>query len=85
MQCEYRMMNETREAEKYFACLCFLLLPKIENMDSRRQLKMSSVIQEVFADILTREGMWIYGKAFVTVTVETVVPIVWARIKSIPK
>lgn len=37
-------------------------------MDSRRQLKISSVIQEAFADILTRDGRSIYGKAFVTVT-----------------
>lgn len=37
-------------------------------MDSRRQLKMGSVIQEVFAEILTRDGKGIYGKAFVTVT-----------------
>jgi ribosome-binding factor A len=37
-------------------------------MYSRRQLKMGSVIQEAFADILTREGRSIYGKAFVTIT-----------------
>ena len=37
-------------------------------MDSRRQLKMGSVIQEVFAEILIRDGKSIYGKAFVTVT-----------------
>lgn len=37
-------------------------------MDSRRQLKMGSVIQEVFAEILSRDGKSIYGKAFVTVT-----------------
>lgn len=37
-------------------------------MDSRRQLKMGSVIQEVFAGILARDGKAIYGKAFVTVT-----------------
>jgi ribosome-binding factor A len=37
-------------------------------MDSRRQLKMSSVIQEVFAEILSRDGKSIYGKAFVTLT-----------------
>ncbi len=37
-------------------------------MDSRRQLKMGSVIQEAFAEILIRDGRNIYGKAFVTVT-----------------
>ncbi len=37
-------------------------------MDSRRQLKIASVIQEAFTDILTRDGRTIYGKAFVTVT-----------------
>ncbi len=37
-------------------------------MDSRRQLKIASVIQEAFADILLRNGKSIYGKAFVTVT-----------------
>lgn len=37
-------------------------------MDSRRQLKMGSVIQEAVAEILTRDGRNIYGKAFVTVT-----------------
>ena len=37
-------------------------------MDSRRQLKMGSVIQEVFAEILSRDGKSIYGKAFVTLT-----------------
>jgi ribosome-binding factor A len=37
-------------------------------MDSRRQLKISSVIQEVFTDILTREGKALYSGAFVTLT-----------------
>lgn len=37
-------------------------------MDSRRQLKIASVIQEAFTDLLNREGKSIYGKAFVTVT-----------------
>ena len=37
-------------------------------MDSRRQLKIGSVIQEVFTDVLNRDGKSIYGKAFVTVT-----------------
>jgi ribosome-binding factor A len=37
-------------------------------MDSRRQLKIGSVIQEVFTAILSRDGRGIYGKAFVTVT-----------------
>ena len=37
-------------------------------MDSRRQLQVSSVMQEAFSDILTREGKSIYGKAFVTLT-----------------
>ena len=37
-------------------------------MDSRRQLKVSSVIQEAFAEILTRDGKALTGKAFVTLT-----------------
>ncbi len=37
-------------------------------MDSRRQLKIASVIKEAFTDILLREGKKIYGKALVTVT-----------------
>jgi ribosome-binding factor A len=43
-------------------------------MYSRRQLKMGSVIQEAFADILTRDGKSIYGKAFVTITNAKVTP-----------
>ena len=41
-------------------------------MDSRRQLKIASLIKEAFTEILTREGKSIYGKAFVTVTNVTV-------------
>jgi ribosome-binding factor A len=41
-------------------------------MDSRRQLKVASLIQEAFTDILARSGKSIYGKAFVTVTRTTV-------------
>ena len=37
-------------------------------MDSRRQLKIASVIQEAFTAILARDGKAIYGKAFVTLT-----------------
>lgn len=37
-------------------------------MDSRRQLKIASVIKEAFTDVLLREGKSIYGKAFVTLT-----------------
>jgi len=37
-------------------------------MDSRRQLKIASVIHEVFSGILSRDGKAIYGKAFVTLT-----------------
>lgn len=37
-------------------------------MDSRRQLKIASVIQEAFTEILAREGRSIYGNAFVTLT-----------------
>ncbi len=37
-------------------------------MDTRRQLKIGSLIKEAFTEILTREGKSIYGKAFVTVT-----------------
>lgn len=41
-------------------------------MDSRRQLKIASLIKEAFAEILSRNGKTIYGKAFVTVTNATV-------------
>ena len=41
-------------------------------MDSRRQLKIASLIKEAFTEILSREGKAIYGKAFVTVTNVTV-------------
>lgn len=61
------MMNETREGEKYFFP-CFLHLPEIDNMDSRRQLKVGSEIQKAFAEILTRDGKAFTGKAFVTLT-----------------
>lgn len=37
-------------------------------MDSRRQLKVGSVIQQAFTEILIREGKAIFGKAFVTLT-----------------
>lgn len=37
-------------------------------MDSRRQMKLVSVIREAFTDILARDGKNIYGKSFVTVT-----------------
>lgn len=37
-------------------------------MDSRRQLKMASLIKEAFAEILIRDGKKYYGKAFVTVS-----------------
>src|SRR6478672_4803147 len=43
-------------------------------MYSRRQLKMGSVIQKAFAEILSRDGKAIYGKAFVTVTNTKVTP-----------
>ena len=41
-------------------------------MDSRRQLKIASLIKEAFTEILSRNGKNIYGKAFVTVTNVTV-------------
>jgi ribosome-binding factor A len=41
-------------------------------MDSRRQLKIASLIKEEFTGILSRQGKSIYGKAFVTVTNVTV-------------
>ena len=41
-------------------------------MDSRRQLKIASLIKEAFTEILSRNGKSIYGKAFVTVTNVTV-------------
>ncbi len=41
-------------------------------MDSRRQLKIASLIKEAFTEILSREGKSISGKAFITVTNVTV-------------
>lgn len=41
-------------------------------MDSRRQLKIGSLIKEAFTEILSREGKNVYGKAFVTLTNVTV-------------
>ena|ERR1019366_1225681 len=41
-------------------------------MDSRRQLKIASLIKEAFTEILNKGGKSIYGKAFVTVTNATV-------------
>ena len=47
----------------------FLPLAKFkQQMDSRRQLKMASVIQTAFSEILTRDGRGIYGNEFVTLT-----------------
>lgn len=43
-------------------------------MDTRRQLKINSVIREAFTDYLNREGKSIYGSAFVTVTNVKVTP-----------
>lgn len=43
-------------------------------MESRRQMKLASVIREAFTDILTREGKSIYGNSFVTVTNVKVTP-----------
>ena len=41
-------------------------------MDSRRQLKIASLIKEAFTEILSREGKSISGRAFITVTNVTV-------------
>jgi len=41
-------------------------------MDSRRQLKIASLIKEAFTEVLSREGKAISGKAFITVTNVTV-------------
>src|SRR5579872_5735651 len=41
-------------------------------MDSRRQLKIASLIKEAFTEVLNKEGKSVYGKAFVTVTNTTV-------------
>jgi ribosome-binding factor A len=41
-------------------------------MDSRRQLKIASLIKEAFTEVLSRSGKGIYGKTFVTVTNVTV-------------
>lgn len=37
-------------------------------MDTRRQQKIASVIKEAFADILSKQGKSLFGKAFITVT-----------------
>jgi len=37
-------------------------------MDTRRQLRIASVIKDAFSEILVRDGKNIYGTAFVTVT-----------------
>lgn len=37
-------------------------------MDSRRQLKVASLIQEAFTEILARDGKRLYGKALVTLS-----------------
>jgi ribosome-binding factor A len=58
-------LTQTNEKRAY---LFLLLAHNQKNMDSRRQLKVGSVIQQAFTDILLREGKSIYGKAFVTVT-----------------
>ncbi len=48
---------------------CFLPLAKFkQQMDSRRQLQIASVIQAAFTEILTRDGKGIYGNEFVTLT-----------------
>ncbi len=41
-------------------------------MDSRRQLKIASVIKDAFILVLNKEGKGLFGKAFVTVTNVTV-------------
>jgi ribosome-binding factor A len=41
-------------------------------MDSRRQLKIASLIQEAFTEVLSKDVKGFYGKAFVTVTKVTV-------------
>ena len=47
----------------------FLPLAKFkQQMDSRRQLQIASVIQAAFTEILTRDGKGIYGNEFVTLT-----------------
>ena len=37
-------------------------------MDTRRQLKIASLIKEAFTEILSREGKGLFGKAFITIT-----------------
>jgi len=37
-------------------------------MDTRRQLKIASLIKEAFTEILSREGKSLFGKAFITIT-----------------
>jgi ribosome-binding factor A len=41
-------------------------------MDTRRQLKIASVIKEAFTRILSKEAKGLFGKAFITVTNVTV-------------
>lgn len=62
-------MNSIAQVNESSALL-FLIFAShnVHHMDSRRQLKIGSVIKEAFADILSREGKSIYGNAFVTVT-----------------
>jgi ribosome-binding factor A len=58
-----------RMNEKNISCdVSYLWAKFYRQMDSRRQLKIGSVIQEAFTSILSRDGKVIYGNAFVTVT-----------------
>ncbi|MCS6933937.1 MAG: 30S ribosome-binding factor RbfA [Chitinophagales bacterium] len=52
----------------------FIFARNSRGMDTRRQLKIGSVIREVFTDYLLREGKHIYGNALVTVTNVKVTP-----------
>ena len=65
----FRMRHGIKRMQRF---LIFTFTQNIYEMDSRRQLKIASLIKEAFTEILSREGKSIYGKAFVTVTNVTV-------------
>jgi ribosome-binding factor A len=48
--------------------IIFTLAEIFKFMDTRRQLRIASVIKDAFSEILVRDGKNIYGTAFVTVT-----------------
>ena len=70
-----RLINEISGSQNLPVSLhSYIKAKREENMDSRRQQKVASLIKEEFSEILLREGRGIYGKAFVTVTQVKVTP-----------